>query len=240
MNEKVRIEKVTDEVSFEMLLAEGGSFLMGSEDEEAFDDEQPVHKVTVESFYIGKYPVVQELWRAVMGNNLSEFQAYNRPVEMVSWEDTQAFIQKLNVRTGQAYRLLSEAEWEYAARGGSQGQGYRYAGSNKLKDVGWYAENSIGETKPAGLKYPNELGLYDISGNVLEWVEDDWHDSYRGAPTDGSAWTEKDWGSKRVIRGGGWDYVAWYCRVAYRDSNDPTNRDNNVGFRLGLSLQSVG
>lgn len=224
----------------EMQLVEGGTFQMGSEEEEAAPWEAPVHEVRVPSFYIAKYPVTQELWKRVMDNNPSNFKGAKRPVEQVSWRDIQGFIRKLNEKTSKAYRLLTEAEWEYAARGGKRSQGYKYAGSNKLKDVGWYEGNSYGETKPVGLKYPNELGIYDMSGNVYEWVEDQYHGNYKGAPFDDSAWVDEEQGAIRVIRGGGWDYGARYCPVSYRINYDPTYRYNDVGFRLGLSLQLVG
>ena len=226
----------------EMILAEGGSFFMGSDEEDAYSDEKPVHRVTLSDFYISKYPATQALWKAVMGeeNNPSFFQGNKRPVESVSWEDTQVFIKKLNELTGKGYRLLTEAEWEYAARGGNRGRGYKYAGGNKLKEVGWYEENSHGETKAVGQKKPNELGLYDMSGNVREWVEDHWHADYQGAPTDGSAWVDREQGVVRVSRGGSWTSGARRCRVSYRSYNIPTLRSILVGFRLGLSLQPAG
>ena len=151
---------------------------MGSEDEEAYDDEKPVHEVVLSDFYIGKFPVTQALWNAVLKDYPSFFNGDSRPVERVSWEDTQVFIKKLNELTGRAYRLPTEAEWEYAARGGRQSKGYKYAGSNKLKEVGWYWENTHFETKAVGLKYPNELGIYDMSGNVREWCQDWFSNEY--------------------------------------------------------------
>ncbi len=144
--------------------------------------------------------------------------------------------------------MPTEAEWEYAARGGTRNATQtgassqtKYAGSDKLKEVGWYDANSHGETKRVGLKEPNELGLYDMSGNVWEWCEDDWHDNYKGAPADGSAWIDApERGSNRVMRGGSWNFDAQYCRVASRTSYPPGNRWYTIGFRLALSLQSVG
>ena len=242
MAEQFIIEELGGGVTFEMLLVEGGRFLMGSEDEEAATWESPVHEVEVGDFYIGKYLVSQQVWKSVheSDENPSRFQGDNRPVERVSWQDVQEFLKKLNNLTGRKYRLLSEAEWEYAARGGKKSEGYKYSGSNKLKDVGWYEENSYGETKPVGLKYPNELGLYDMSGNVWEWVEDQWHDNYEGAPINGSAWVDRDEGAERVFRGGGWDFSPQDCRVSFRLNGAPTTRGSFLGFRLGLSLQSVG
>jgi len=222
-------------LSFDMISIEGGSFLMGSEDPEAREREKPVHPVTVPSFYMAKYPVTQALWKAVMGNNPSYFQGDKRPVEQVSWDDAQAFIQQLNERTGENYRLPTEAEWEYAARGGIYGQGFKYAGSNKLKEVGWYDGNSHGETKPVGLKFPNELGLYDMNGNVWEWCQDVWHENYEGAPSDGSAWMEGSDQALRVVRGGSWFIDTDYCRVAYRNWYYQDYRGGNFGFRLARS-----
>ena len=231
-------EKLNEQVSFEMIYVEGGSFMMGGQDEEADNYEKPVHEVTLAGYYVGQYPVTQAIWKVVMGveNNPSFFQGNELPIETISWDDTQAFLEKLNALTGKKYRLLSESEWEYAARGGQKSQGYKYAGSDKLKDVGWYGANSYGATKPVGLKYPNELGVYDMSGNVYEWVEDHWHDNYNSAPNDGSAWVNRDKVANRVFRGGSWGSNARDCRVAFRDIYGPSGRYSVVGFRLGLSL----
>ena len=197
MPEQRFIENLSEEVGFEMILIEGGRFMMGGQDVDVDADEKPVHEVVLEPFFIGKYPVTQAVWKHVLGPeaNRSEFQGDTRPVEMVSWLEVQEFLIKLRRKAGRHYRLLSEAEWEYAARGGQKSEGYLYAGSNKLKDVGWYGENSYGETKPVGLKYPNELGLYDMSGNVYEWVEDQWHKDYGDAPKDGAAWVDQEEGA---------------------------------------------
>jgi formylglycine-generating enzyme required for sulfatase activity len=191
--------------------------------------------VTVRDFYIGKYEVTQAEWRQVMGSNPSSFKdCDNCPVETVMWNDVQEYIKKLNARTGKTYRLPTEAEWEYAARGGSRSQGYWYSGSNTLADVGWYDDNSGGKTKPVGTRKANELGIYDMSGNVWEWVEDDWHGSYTGAPTDGRAWVDSGRGSRRVPRGGGWGSTARHCRAACRNDSAPAYRLNFIGFRLAL------
>ncbi len=233
-------------------------------DEEALSYEKPQQEVIVSDFYLGKFPVTQALWRALatapsegvtkshpltsLEPSPSYFQGDSLPVEQVSWEDAKAFIQKLNDLTsntrpkGYLYRLPTEAEWEYAARGGKyHKEGYQYAGSDRLKDVGWFKENNDVETKPVGLKNPNQLGLYDMSGNVWEWCEDDWQDNYNNAPKDGSAWIDMpDQGSLRVGRGGGWFDAARRCRAAYRSDGAPDHRFDNLGFRLALSLQSVG
>ncbi|MEZ4772262.1 MAG: formylglycine-generating enzyme family protein [Bacteroidia bacterium] len=223
----------------EMIFVEGGEFGMGGSDAEARDNEKPIHRVQVSSFYMGKYPVTQALWQAVMGNNPSEFKGKNRPVEKVSWTNAKTFIQKLNEKSGKTYRLPTEAEWEFAARGGIYSQGYLYAGSDKLKEVGWYDENSENKTHPVGQKLPNELGIYDLSGNIWEWCEDDWHNNYIDAPTDGSAWvSSENRGSDRVFRGGSWGSTPDRCRIAFRLSISPVLRDPYLGFRLAMSAPS--
>ena len=238
MAEQFIIEELGGGVTFEMLLVEGGRFLIGGEDEEMIPRKRLVHEMQILDFYVGKYPFTQEAWKAITGldQNPSHFKGDSRPAEGVSWQDIQVFLSKLNEITGQSYRLLSEAEWEYAARGGQKSEGYLYSGSNKLKDVGWYGENSYGESKPVGLKYPNELGLYDLSGNVFEWVADHWHNDYDGIPFDGSARQDLGQESSRIIRGGGWRSSSQSCTVFYRGSNHPARRVSGLGFRLGLSL----
>ncbi|MCC7507298.1 MAG: formylglycine-generating enzyme family protein [Saprospiraceae bacterium] len=233
---------------FDLILVEGGTFSMGDEYGDLWEACLPVHEVTMPDFYMGCYPVTQALWKAVMGNSPSHFEGDDRPVEQVSWDDAQDFIRRLNQATqatrppDHLYRLPSEAEWEYAARGGKyHADGYKYAGSDRLKDVGWFEENSDQETKPVGQKDANPLGLYDMSGNVWEWCEDDRHDNYKGAPTDGSAWIDTpERGAGRVRRGGSWINTARRCRVAYRVAGRPGSRDFYLGLRLVLALQSVG
>ena len=203
------------------------------------------HKVTVPSFFIGEFPVTQAVWKAVMqGANPSRFKGDQRPVDTVSWHDAKDFIENLNLVIPEGnlpYHLPTEAEWEFAARGGNKTEGYEYAGSNKLKEVGWYNDNSYGETKPVGLKFPNELGLYDMSGNVWEWCEDDWHDNYDSAPKNGSAWIDSpERGVTRVGRGGSSFYGAVRCRSASRYDWLPGYRTGYSGFRLVVPSQSVG
>ncbi|MEM6261916.1 MAG: formylglycine-generating enzyme family protein [Bacteroidota bacterium] len=219
--------------AFTMIKVEGGSFQMGSDDQEAFPRERPVHPVSVSDFYLGQYPVTQALWEAVIGKNPSRFPGKNRPIERVSWEDCQVFCAKLRELTGQPYRLPSEAEWEYAARGGHLSQGFLYAGSEDLDEVDWYDQRGGYGTQPVGLKQPNELGLYDMSGNVIEWCEDDWHTTYDGAPKNGRPWIDTpERAPYRVYRGGFWLSTAGSCRVSYRHFLTPGFRFDFLGLRL--------
>jgi formylglycine-generating enzyme required for sulfatase activity len=185
--------------------------------------------VTLSSFSIGKYEVTQAQWVAVMGSNPSYFQGDNLPVEQVRWEDIQTFISALNTATGKNYRLPTEAEWEYAARGGKQTHGYTYSGSNTIGDVAWYGENSGYANHTVGTKQPNELGIYDMSGNVWEWCSDWWGNYSSDAQTNPTGPAQ---GSTRVIRGGGWSNDATYCAVSYRGNYTPGNRYSDIGFRL--------
>ena len=198
-----------------------------------YDDEKPTHKVTLTNdYYIGKYEVTQALWQAVMGNNPSNFNGDNLPVEKVSWDDCQEFISKLNKMTGKKFRLPTEAEWEYAARGGKKSRGYQYSGSNNLSDVAWYTSNSGYKTHTVGSKQANELGIYDMTGNVLEWCQD-WYGKYSSfSQTNPTGATS---GSNRVFRGGGWHGSAWNCRSSCRSSYSPGYRYINLGLRLILS-----
>lgn len=213
-----------------MVFVKGGMFAMGDIWGDGESDEKPVHNVTVSDFYIGKYEVTQAQWQEIMGSNPSYFD-YNsdkHPVDNVSWEDVQEFITKLNQKTGKKYRLPTEAEWEYAARGGYN---YKYSGSDTLTDVAWYYDNSGQKTHSVGQKRPNKLGIYDMSGNVYEWCQD-WYGSYSSAsqtnPTGPSS------GSYRVLRGGSWNSPTENCRVSSRNSNPPSGRYYGGGFRLVL------
>lgn len=217
-----------------MVYVEGGTFTMGatSEQQSPDSDEKPTHRVSLSSYYIGKYEVTQALWKAVMGSNPSKWKGENLPVENVSWNDCQTFLRKLNAMTGKNFRLPTEAEWEYAARGGNRSRGYQYSGSYIIGDVAWYTDNSGSKTHPVGTKAPNELGIYDMSGNVWEWCHD-WKGSYSSSaqtnPTGPSS------GSYRVFRGGGWSSYAGGCCVANRGFYTPGIGDNNLGLRLALS-----
>ncbi len=228
------VEITANGVSFSMILVDGGTFTMGATSEQgsdAYSDESPTHQVTLSDYCIGKYEVTQELWTAVMGSNPSSFSGANLPVEKVSWEDCQAFITKLNELTGRTFRLPTEAEWEYAARGGKKSQGYKYSGGDTIGDVAWYTDNSSYVTHAVGTKAPNELGVYDMSGNVWEWCSD-WYGAYdSAAQTDP---TGPATGSYRVIRGGSWSSNARYCRVSGRSRSTPTYGDSDLGLRLVL------
>ena len=226
---------VKNGISIEMVKVEDGSFDMGAtpEMQNPDEDEKPVHRVTLtNNYYIGKYEVTQALWQAVMGSNPSSFKGYDLPVEEVSWNDCQDFISKLNAMTGKRFRLPTEAEWEYAARGGKKSRGYQYSGSNTLGDVAWYGDNSGSKTHAVGTKQPNELGIYDMTGNVWEWCQD-WYDSYSSSPQTNPTGAAS--GSSRVFRGGSCYFSARDCRTSYRDCITPDYRDGNLGLRLVLS-----
>ena len=217
-----------------MVYVEGGTFMMGATSEQgsdAYDDEMPAHQVTLSSFSIGKYEVTQEEWQAVMGSPHSNTKGDRQPVEMVSWEDCQEFIRKLNTLTGKRFRLPTEAEWEYAARGGNLSQGCKYAGSSDVGSVAWYFDNSGSETHPVGEKSPNELNLYDMSGNVWEWCQD-WYGSYNTSLQTNPTGVSSE--SNRVRRGGSYRYDARGCRSSCRIRNAPSYRDWDLGLRLAL------
>ncbi|MFZ3060317.1 MAG: formylglycine-generating enzyme family protein [Candidatus Methanoperedens sp.] len=226
----------TNSIGAEFVLIPAGEFNMGSPANEANrgSDEGPVHRVKISNaFYIGKYEVTQREWKEVMGNNPSYFKGDDLPVETVSWNDVQEFIKKLNEKEGSnKYRLPSEAEWEYAARAGTTTSSSFGDGISKLNDYAWNHANSGDKTHDVGQKKPNPWGLYDIHGNVWEWVQDVYQNSYSGAPIDGSAWEGS--GSARVVRGGSWRYfrIAWDYRSALRSDNDPDDRYTFIGFRL--------
>ena len=226
---------VKDGISIEMVKVEAGSFDMGatSEMENPYEDEKPVHRVTLtNNYYVGKYEVIQALWQAVMGSNPSKFKGADLPVEQVSWNDCQDFVSKLNAMTGKRFRLPTEAEWEYAARGGKKSRGYQYSGSNTLGDVAWYGDNSGSKTHAVGTKQPNELGIYDMTGNVWEWCQD-WYDSYSSSPQTNPTGAAS--GSYRVYRGGSWYVSAGLCRTSCRNNGAPGIRSIILGLRLVLS-----
>ena len=212
-----------------MVYVSGGTFIMGGDES---SDQTPTHSVTLSSYYICKYEVTQALWQAVMGSNPSKFKGDNLPVEQVSWNDCQTFINRLNSYTGRNFRLPTEAEWEFAARGGNYSRRYKYSGSNYIGDVAWYTDNSGNRTHPVGTKQANELGLYDMSGNVWEWCSDRYgsYSSYsQSNPTGATS------GFGRVERGGNWCGLARYCCSSHRSYYAPGNSFDDLGLRLVLS-----
>ena len=231
-----RNAKNNNNLNIEMVAVAGGTFWRGCTAEqqqanECDEDEVGRHQVTLSSFSIGKYPVTQAQWQAVMNNNPSRFKGGNLPVENVTWYDVQMFIARLNALTGKQYRLPTEAEWEFAARGGNRSRGYQYAGSNDVTEVGWVRENSDNRTHPVGLKPANELGLHDMNGNVREWVSD-WHAPYSESAKQNPEGANA--GTERIIRGGFYGSGPVGSRSVNRNSNTPNQSQHN-GFRLALS-----
>lgn len=215
-----------------LVWVEGGTFNMGSND--GYANERPIHKVQLASYYISKYPVTQAQWQVMMGNNPRQFKDNEAcPAWGISWENCQLFIKKLNRLTGKNYRLPTEAEWEYAARGGNQSRDYLFSGSNNLDDVAWYDDNSKGKLHPVGEKNPNELGLYDMSGSIWEWCSN-WYgsDDYRNSSATNPQGPSS--GSYRVCRGGSWCSDRQQCRSFYRNADVPNYNDDDFGFRLVL------
>jgi formylglycine-generating enzyme required for sulfatase activity len=244
-------EALSEEIRLDMVLIPGGTFMMGSPDgeEDANSTEKPQHEVTVPQFFIGRYPITQGQWRSVAGypqigrelkSDPSHFKGDNRPVENVDWDDATEFCKRLSQRTGRQYRLPSEAEWEYACCGGTQTP-FSFGNyiSTELANYNGseYGESpaceSKGETTDVGSYPPNNFGLCDMHGNVWEWCEDDWHESYEGAPTDGSAWLKENrTGTNRLLRGGSWGNSPRLCRSAIRDNDSRDFRLNFLGFRV--------
>ena len=233
-------------VSYTMVYVQGGTFTMGATSEqgrEAYDDENPAHSVTLSSYYMGETEVTQALWQAVMGTTVSQQrdkankewtlcgEGGNLPMYYISWDECQEFVNRLNSLTCQQFRLPTEAQWEYAARGGAKSRGYKYSGSNDIGSVAWYRDNSSLKTHPVKTKQPNELGLYDMNGNVNEWCQD-WYGLYSSGsqtnPTGASS------GSDRVCRGDSWSDSAGGCRVSRRNYNTPSGRLSILGLRLAL------
>ncbi len=243
----------------ELVEIEGGTFEMGSNEH---GRESPIHTVQIPTFHMGKYLITnaqyvlflnaygsiavkpdsnerqkmidehhwgvqsfEEHWKVVEGFK-------NHPVINVSWYGAVTYCQWLSKQTGERYRLPSEAEWEYAAKDGKYQQNFQYSGSNHLDEVGWYRRNSHRQTKPVGLKYPNQLGLHDMSGNVDEWCTDHWHENYKGAPKDGSAWIKEGHNTQRVVRGGSWGYGDLICRVSDRSWKVANSGNHYIGFRV--------
>ncbi|WP_251621782.1 formylglycine-generating enzyme family protein [Odoribacter lunatus] len=235
-------------VELEMVYVQGGTFSMGATEEQGdhcSGNEYPIHSVTLSDYYIGRYEVTQGLWEKVMGTTIEQQRDKNSsnynslrgvgsdyPMYYVSWNEAVAFCEKLSQLTGKKYTLPTEAQWEYAARGGGKSEGYKYSGSDEIDEVAWYSGNSNSSTRPVGQKLPNELGIYDMSGNVHEWCSD-WYASYSSAQTDP---TGPETGSDRVFRGGGWGTYIYEgdCRVSHRGYYYPSHRYDWLGFRVVL------
>ena len=227
---------VKDGINIEMVKVEAGTFMMGAtlEQENPWDDEKPVHKVSLtKDYYIGKYEVTQALWQAIMGENPSNFKGETLPVNCVSWLDCKKFIEKLNLLVGKNFRLPTEAEWEYAARGGKYSQGYRYSGSDILTEVAWCKENSNSTTHPVGTKKANEINLYDMSGNVIEWCQDDQRTYQNMLETNPCGPLDNTF--SHSARGGSWYYAERYCRLSCRYKIISGRVSSSMGLRLVLS-----
>jgi len=221
-------------LNLEMVAVLGGTFTMGCTPEqgENCNDDETAREITLKNFFIGRYVVTQAQWQEIMGSNPSNFIGDNLPVEQVSWNTVQEFLRRLNIKTGKRYRLPTEAEWEFACKGGIYSEQYMYSGSNNLDDVAWYESNSDNKTHPVGTKLPNELGIYDMSGNVYEWCQDRYgtYSSLQkrdpvGSPT----------GANRVYRGGGWGYDSGHCRTTARNGCTANYGDDIIGFRIAIS-----
>ncbi|MBT9317161.1 formylglycine-generating enzyme family protein [Leptothoe spongobia] len=236
---EARILDLGDGITLELMHIPGGTFLMGASNTEkdSKGNERPQHKVTIPPFWIGKYPVTQEQYQAVAGNNPSDFKGKDQPVERVSWHDAVEFCETISKQSGITVRLPSEAEWEYACRAGTTTR-YYFGDALTAKQAS-FGSNQYGTT-PVGLYPPNAYGLYDMHGNVLEWCQDIWHDNYEGTPTDGRVWitnrTNED-DEYRILRGGSWHFDAEYCRSARRFANRPATRSyGSLGFRVVIAL----
>lgn len=227
-------DEILQQLIEDMVYIQGGTFTMGCSNEDICNyGEKPAHSVELSDFYIGKYEVTQLQWELVMGINPSVFyKCYSCPVEYVNWHDVQKFISKLNLLTGRNFRLPTESEWEYAARGGVKNNSFQYAGGNIIDSLAWYYENNNGKTHPVGEKEPNELGLYDMSGNVFEWCSD-WYGAYTSADKTNPSGSSE--GTERVARGGCWGSDSIFCTVSARHSFSSDNRNNSLGFRLALT-----
>ncbi|MFA5648214.1 MAG: formylglycine-generating enzyme family protein [Bacteroidales bacterium] len=231
------LSNTVDPFEGQLVFVKGGTFKMGDLSGDGSREETPVHQVTVNDFYMGKFEVTQSQWESIMGSNPSHFNGCpNCPVERVSWIDVQEFLVKLNELTGKSYRLPTEAEWEYAAKGGSKSRGFLYSGKNNVNFVAWYSGNSGNKTNPVGQKEPNELGIYDMSGNVWEWVND-WFNYYTETPKDNP--TGPDNGDGRIVKGGSWFGHAGGNRVSCRGSDEPVNKRSYIGFRIVVSAADL-
>jgi formylglycine-generating enzyme required for sulfatase activity len=242
---KVFVEYLDEQTWLELALIPGGIFRMGSPGRQGYDDEHPQHIVTVSPFWLGKMPVTQAQWQAVMKKlPVCRFKGARLPVENVSWEDARLFCSRLSKKTGRAYRLPSEAGWEYACRAGSESS--FHFGDTLTTDLANYVGEHIflaeskgiyrHSTTEAGCFPPNAFGLYDMHGNVWEWCADAWHDDYQGAPLDGSVWDTNDMHAPRVLRGGSWHEIPGNCRSATRLRMGAGEREDFFGLRVALQM----
>ena len=230
------VEDLSNGVILEMAAIPGGSFMMGQLEDEGgrYNNASPQHQVTVPSFFMGKYPVTQAQYQAIMGANPSYFKGSNRPVEKVSWKNAVTFCEKLSQKIGKSYRLPSEAEWEYACRARTTTP--FHFGDTITTDLANYNGNYKETTEVGSFGVANNFGLYDMHGNVWEWCQDSWHSSYKGAPTDGSAWLDTEENTNlKLLRGGSWCYNPDYCRSAFRDPYNLDDLNFNIGFRVVCS-----
>lgn len=221
-----------------MIKIDGGEFMMGTNDPKARNMDKPAHKVILDDFYMGKYEITQDIFYAVMGTDHSYFRGENMPVDTVSWLEIKRFIQRLNKLTGKTFRMPTEAEWEFAARGGNKSKGYLYSGSNNIDEVAWYSKNSKFRTHPVGSKQVNELGLYDMTGNVLEWVADGANRQfYQYSPVKNPYNDKSDDKSydMRVMRGCSFEYDADECPNYFRDGSSSNSKVTGTGFRLAMT-----
>ena len=237
-NPTSRLPSPIQELEKNMITVQGGSFTMGctNTDDYCRDDEKPAHNVTLRNFAIGCYPVTQAQWQAIMNRNASP-KPYNGdyPIVTITWTSIQTFLKKLNRITKKNYRLLTEAEWEFAARGGNSSNGYKYSGSNELNTVGWHSSNSNFKLQPVGQKTSNEIGIYDMSGNIWEWCSD-WYKSNYYAKSPSTNPSGAFSGKYRVLRGGSWNTKTMYCRITTRNCNQPNSAFDDVGFRIARTL----
>jgi formylglycine-generating enzyme required for sulfatase activity len=239
-------------ITFEMIFVEGGAFQMGctTEQDYCFGDERPVHTVELSDFYLAEFEVSQKFWKAIMGNSI-RMQLYlikgkslngegdDFPIYYVNYVECEEFCSKLNqllskqLPKGYIFIFFTDAQWEYAARGGKKSQGYIYSGSSTIDEISWYADNSDRKTHKTGMKAPNELGIFDMCGNVQEWCKDWYFDFYYDSSPNVNPKGPKN-GKGRVLRGGGWNSISQHCRVSFRHCTSPSNRSYDVGFRLAL------
>lgn len=240
----------------EMTLVQGGSFKMGDSFEGIFEDELPVHEVTLSDFFVSTYEITQNEWETLMGENPSQFKGGENPVESISWFDAVEFCNKLSEKhkltpcytmgrnklvkwnkEANGYRLLTEAEWEYIAKGGNQNKGYVYAGSNSPDEVAWYKGNSLSKTHPVGMKMPNEIGLFDVSGNIWEWCWDWYTNSSYSDDANKVNPSGVPYATERCRRGGGWAVIAKSCRNSNRLGSPPHMSFNDVGVRIARNAE---